>query len=295
MLDSLLVKRMARDVGFDDCGIAEAAAVNLTAYDRWIAHGDHAAMAYMERYRHLRSHPANLFPGTRTVVSLLLGYHADTRIPHIAQYAYGEDYHKRLKALLHTLAARLKGRYPTLEARPCVDTAPIPEKYWACQAGLGWQGRNTLLIHPRFGSFHNLGELLLTLPADHYDSPLPNGCPDDCHACLCACPNGALVASKGAATRLSAPRCTAYNTIESQAPCLPADLHTAGYAFGCDLCQLACPYNAHIPVRQPVSPGRAAALTSLPAADEPTFRHVTHGTAMQRISYRQWQRNVGRL
>ena len=297
-------------------------------------------MDFLVRHRDLRSHPANLLPGTRTVICVLLSYKSDSLIhtfthshihafPLVAQYAYPPDYHDRLRSLLHTLAARLREAYPGMECRPCVDSAPLPEKYWAVRAGLGWRGRNTLLVNPTFGTFCNLGELLVTLPADRYDTPLPNGCPDGCHACIKACPNGALqhtpsplrgtppnlggepkkpapahsspklgeVAQRagGVCSTLTADRCTAYHTIENRDPELPADLDTAGYAFGCDLCQLACPYNRTAPARYHLTPERRAELESLATADEEQFHRVTRGTPMSRIKYSQWLRNLAKL
>ena len=191
-LNSQFVKATALEVGFDACGLAEAAGVDpeyLADYDGWLARGGNAGMDFLVRHRDLRSHPANLLPGTRTVICVLLSYKSDSLIhtfthshihafPLVAQYAYPPDYHDRLRSLLHTLAARLREAYPGMECRPCVDSAPLPEKYWAVRAGLGWRGRNTLLVNPTFGTFCNLGELLVALPADRYDTPLPNGCPD---------------------------------------------------------------------------------------------------------------------
>ena len=215
-LNSQFVKATALDIGFDACGLAEAGPVDpdyLASYDGWLARGGNADMDFLVRHRDLRSHPANLRPGTRTVISVLLSYKSDaqfsmnvSRTPansqfSIAQYAYPPDYHDRLRHLLHTLAARLKEHYPDMECRPCVDSAPLPEKYWAIRAGLGWRGRNTLLVNPTFGTFCNLGELLVTLPADRYDTPLPNGCPPHCHACLTACPNGALTLTHSSVSR----------------------------------------------------------------------------------------------
>lgn len=304
-LSSAIVKRLAIDTGFDACGLAEAAPVDpdwLDTYDRWLALGGHAGMHYLQRHRDLRTHPANLLPGAKTVIVLLLAYKSDTLIPHIAQYAYGEDYHLRLRRLLRTLAARLADAYPGIGCRPCVDSAPIHEKYWAVQAGLGWRGRNTLLVNPRFGSFVNLAELLVTLPADRYDCPLthgpsgtPAGCPPGCHACQDACPNHALTTLDTPVSTLDAARCTAYNTIENRDPRLPDGLDTAGYAFGCDLCQLACPFNAQAPARSRLTPERRARLQSLATADEQQFKHLTLGTAIARINHSQWLRNLGKM
>jgi len=268
-------------------------------------------MRFLENHTDLRHDPRLLLPEAASVVSLLVGYKPSRRISSpalIAQYAYGPDYHERLKAMLHQLIARLADRYPGFEAKPCVDTVPISDKLWAARAGLGWIGRNTLLINPRFGSYCFLGELVTTAAADRYDSPLPDGC-GTCRRCIDACPNQALqprpagltaaasptvqpAAAPEGSTCLLAPSCTAYHTIENRSPHLPPSLHRAGYAFGCDCCQLVCPHNLHAPVRYQLTDQRKQELEALAAADPAQFARAAKHSALSRINYAQWQRNL---
>ena len=239
----------------------------------------------------------------------------------IAQYAYGEDYHERIKRMLYQLIAAIRQRYPDFEAKPCVDTVPISDKQWARRAGLGWIGRNTLLVNPSLGSYCNIGELVTSYPADRYDTPLENGC-GDCRACADACPNHALserransfdmpsqsmVTTEGSNKALThstiqafkhsqiplldANRCASYHTIENRAEALPPDIHLSGYAFGCDICQLVCPYNQTAAVRYTLTDERKSQLEALADADPAAFRRATKHTALSRIRHTQWLRN----
>ena len=253
-------------------------------------------MHYMEEHVPLRYDPTLLLPGARTVISVLLGYKPSSLMQgpvKIAQYAYGEDYHERLKRLLYQLLSALCARYPDLQGRPFVDTAPISDKYWAVQAGLGWRGKNTLLVNPLLGSYCYIGELVVTLPADAYDSPLPDGC-GTCDRCLKACPNQAIVASPlpAVGTQVDARRCASYHTIENRADTLPSNIKLSGYAFGCDCCQLTCPYNQTAAVRYTLTDERKAQLEALPDADPAAFRCATKHSALNRIKHPQWLRNL---
>ena len=300
-LSSSVVKAVAATVGFDACGLAEATALTPEEFhlDEWIAHGFHADMHYMEQYRDLRTDPRVLHPGARTVISVLLGYKPSRRMEgpaRIAQYAYGEDYHQRVKRMLYQLISSLRTHYPDFEARPCVDTAPISDKLWAARAGLGWIGRNTLLINPTLGSYCFIGELVTTSPADLYDKPIENLC-GNCHACVDACPNKALTHSSinelthSIIPLLNARRCASYHTIENRAETLPPEIHLSGYAFGCDCCQLVCPYNQAAPARFTLTDERKAQLEALADADPATFKHFAKHSALNRIRHSQWLRN----
>lgn len=300
-LSSSVVKAVAATVGFDACGLAEATALTPEEFhlDEWIAHGFHADMHYMEQYRDLRTDPRVLHPDARTVISVLLGYKPSRRMEgpaRIAQYAYGEDYHQRVKRMLYQLISSLRTHYPDFEARPCVDTAPISDKLWAARAGLGWIGHNTLLINPTLGSYCFIGELVTTSPADLYDKPIENRC-GNCHACVDACPNKALTHSSinelthSSIPLLNARRCASYHTIENRAETLPPEIHLSGYAFGCDCCQLVCPYNQAAPARFTLTDERKAQLEALADADPATFKHFAKHSALNRIRHSQWLRN----
>ncbi len=328
-LSSSFVKEAAIRVGFDACGIAVASPLTEEewGYEEWLRRGYQADMAYMEQHRDKRSDPSLLVPGARSVIVLLSGYKPSQTMQgrvsgaRIAQYAYGEDYHERIKRMLFQLIAAIRQRYPDFEAKPCVDTVPISDKQWARRAGLGWIGRNTLLVNPVLGSYCNIGELVSPSPADSYDTPIENRC-DDCRACVDACPNHALSESRAnsfalpsqsmvttedsnkALTNsqinelthssiplLDANRCASYHTVENRAETLPSDIRLSGYAFGCDICQLVCPFNQTAAVRYTLTDERKAQLEALADADPATFKHFAKHSALSRIRHTQWLRN----
>ena len=295
ILNSQFVKDAAHEVGFDACGIAEATALTDDELHLrpWLAEGCHAEMGYMAEHVDMRYDPRLLLPGARSVISVLLGYKPSQRMEgkaKIAQYAYGQDYHERMKEMLYRLIAAIRERYPDFDAKPCVDTVPISDRAWAVRAGLGWRGRNTLLVNPMLGSYCYIGELVTTFGADEYDSPIANGC-GDCHRCVEACPNGCLVPTEDGDYWNDARRCASYHTIENRAEVLPDNVQLSGYAFGCDCCQLVCPYNMAAEARYQLDDERKAQLESLAEADEATFKKATRHTALNRIKYAQWKRN----
>lgn len=294
-LDSQFLKRAALEVGFHACGVAEATPLTdeELGLRRWLADGDQADMHYMEEHVEMRHDPSLLVPGTRSVVSLLLGYKPSRTMGgnhRIAMYAYGDDYHVRIKQMLFQLISVIQQVYPDFTAMPCVDTVPIADKHWAVRAGLGWIGHNTLFVSPQLGSLCNIAELVTPFVFDRYDQPMENRC-GDCRRCIDACPNHALH-SVGDSFRLDARRCTAYHTIENRSEQLPDTLRRGGYVFGCDCCQLSCPYNEQAPVAVEVSGERMAELESLAQADEATFRQISRKKALSRIRYPQWRRNL---
>ena len=293
-IDSTLLKRLSAEVGFDGCGVAKAEALTEEEYPlhTWLAEGNHADMDYLQRHADMRRDPRLLVEGAQSVISLYRGYNPDRLMQgqhRVARYAYGDDYHSVIKQMLYQLIARLREYYPDFEAKPCCDTAPISDKHWAARAGLGFIGRHTLLVTPEWGSWVNLGELVTTATCTAYDTPLPHSPCSHCGLCVQACPNHALRADGPPA--LDARRCAAYHTIESRSDTIPASVDTSGYAFGCDLCQQACPCNAHALTR-PIPSERIATLEALSEASETDYRHATRHTALSRVHYPQWLRNV---
>lgn len=238
MLNSDEVKRIALEVGFDACGIARADALTDEEYPlrQWLARGWNGELDYMVRNVEKRMDPRQLLPGARSVICVASAYEPPDRgnTDGIAAYARHREYHKVVKEMLFRLRQQLG-----IEAKACCDTVPISDKHWAARAGLGWIGRNTLLVTPRWGSWVNLGELVTTMECDRYDIPLPSRC-TDCNLCVEACPNGAIAAD--GSPMINVRRCTAYYTTHNPRP-LPPDVDTRGYTLGCDICQLACPYN----------------------------------------------------
>lgn len=239
------IKAEALRLGFEACGIAEAATADTEVLflDRWLATGCQAGMQYMENYRNIRLNPNGLVEGARSVISVALNYYpAELRrpeLPHIAYYAYGEDYHTVVKDKLRLLWQFIVERIPTAaEARVFTDSAPLLERYWAWKAGLGWIGKNTNLIIPGKGSFFFLGEIVTTLELE-YDAPQADRC-GHCTRCLDACPTAALEPPR----HLDARKCLSYLTIEHKGE-MPEELASrlGNRLYGCDTCQIVCPWN----------------------------------------------------
>lgn len=236
MLSLADIKQAALAVGFDDCGVARADALAADEYPlrEWLRRGWHGDLGYMERNVDKRMDPRLLVPGAKSVVCCVSAYPPPETTEGVAAYARTREYHKVVKDMLFALCKQLG-----IEGKLCCDTVPISDKHWAARAGLGWIGRHTLLVTPRWGTWVNLGEIVTTEECDRYDSPTDSRC-HDCNLCVAACPNHAL--APDGAPMLDVRRCTAYYTTHRQRP-LPPDLDTRGYTQGCDLCQLACPFN----------------------------------------------------
>lgn len=244
------IVKAAQNVGFDDCRITTAEPLGEEAerYHAWLREGHHAGLRYLERNNDKRFAPAKLVEGAQTVIVCAVGYKSQLSEgypPHhdakIASYACNRDYHLTIKAMLHEMAQALQQDYPTLKGRAFVDSAPLNEKSLAVRAGLGWIGRQGLVISPTLGSWMHLGELVINLAADRYDSPFEGERCGTCRACIEQCPNGAILANRTIDTR----RCIACRTIEAgEGEPITLD----GWIFGCDLCQSCCPHNRHAPM-----------------------------------------------
>lgn len=249
MLDRSIIKKLAVAAGFDRCGVAPCRHLteNEAHFRGWLAEGYQASLGYMERNAEKRFDPRRLVEGARTVVVCAVSYKNRTGEGYppgyrakVASYACTEDYHTTIREMLGRLFGELKDRYPTLTGRAFVDTAPLAEKQWAVEAGLGWIGRQSLLVTPDFGTYVLLGELLLCDEAESYDAPLEGpGC-GNCTRCVDNCPTGAIVAPR----LIDAGRCISCHTIERE-PISAIDLD--GWIFGCDACQSCCPYNLRAP------------------------------------------------
>ena len=295
---------LARELGFDQVGVAGIDLGEDEAnLERWLAEERHGGMDYMARYGTLRSRPAALVPGTIRVVSLRMASLATdaaqaTRVledgekAYIARYALGRDYHKLIRGRLADLAARLTAEFGPFGYRVFVDSAPVMEKPLARNAGLGWIGKHTNLINERAGSFFMLGELFTDLPLEP-DRRAPDRC-GTCRACLPACPTGAITAPY----QLDARRCISYLTIEHHGP-IPEALRPAigNRIFGCDDCQLVCPWNKFARVAaEPDFRARhgldAPGLVDLFGWSEAEYLAKTEGSALRRLGFRRWLRNL---
>lgn len=240
------VRELALGCGLDDVGISSASAVEGVAerYREWLAMGYHGEMDYLARNFDKRMDPRLLVPGAKTVISGLLSYNLPpkyllTTPPKVARYALVRDYHKLLKSRLFTLLNRLRELYGGVEGRPFVDSAPFLDRYWAVLGGLGWIGKNGLLISPRWGSFVFIGALVVTLEVEPREGAMPARC-GRCTRCMDACPTKALLQP----ALLDARRCISYLTIEKKSPLTEGERALLdGWAYGCDACQMVCPWN----------------------------------------------------
>lgn len=284
------IKQQASNIGFDACGIAKVEQLCdfEQRYSQWLAMGYNADMYYMEQNVKKRSNPAMLYPEAQMVISLAVAYKPSfrqCRPPFVAQYAYSEDYHRKIKTMLFRLINTIQVDYPAFNAIPYVDTAPISDKMWAQRSGLGWIGKHTLLVNPRLGSWINIGELVCNATSE-YDEPMQNRC-GNCTRCVDACPNGAITQYG-----INANRCIAYHTIENKSDFLPDDIDLCGYVFGCDICQKVCPYNEQVEVKIDIDEARKEQLNTMCTADMALFKKMAKNTAMDRIKYSQLIRNI---
>lgn len=238
-----LVKTIAQELGFSFCGISRAARLHSEEpkLSSWLEAQHHGKMSYMENHFEMRLDPRLLVEGARSVVSLMYNYYPaeqqSSTAPKISKYAYGEDYHKVIKDKLHLLLERLREQIGDIAGRCFTDSAPILERAWAQQSGLGWIGKNGNLINPKRGSFYLLSELILDLELEP-DSPMPTDHCGTCTACIDACPTAAILPTKV----IAASQCISYLTIELKENLAPQAAHQ-DWVFGCDICQDVCPWN----------------------------------------------------
>ncbi|NIP72445.1 MAG: tRNA epoxyqueuosine(34) reductase QueG [Gammaproteobacteria bacterium] len=298
------IRRWGRELGFQQVGIADTdlreAEAGLLA---WLDRGFHGEMGYMARHGTRRSRPTELVPGTLRVISVRMDYWPEPAVApdavlgvpglgYVSRYALGRDYHKLMRKRLQRLAERITQRIGPFGYRAFVDSAPVLEKALAQRAGLGWVGKHTNLLSRDAGSWFFLGELYtdLPLPAD----PAGDEHCGTCRACIEACPTGAIVAPY----RLDARRCISYLTIELDGP-IPEDLRPllGNRIYGCDDCQLVCPWNRFArasaePDFLPRGGLDSPRLVELLAWGEQEFLHRTEGSPVRRIGHERWLRNI---
>lgn len=298
------IKRWAAELGFAETGISGIDLATDEAHLRdWLAAGLHGEMHYMARHGSKRSRPHELEPGTIRVISVRMDHMppgvrhawdvlADGDAGYVARYTLGRDYHKLMRGRLQKLAARIRARVGDFGYRAFVDSAPVLEKALARNAGLGWIGKHTLLLSNRAGSWFLLGELFTDLPLPT-DTPATAHC-GSCTRCIDICPTGAILGPG----RLDARRCIAYLTIELKGPIPEAMRAPMGNRiFGCDDCQLICPWNkfAKLSTEADFAPRHGldgARLIDLFGWSEATFLARTEGMAIRRTGYEGWLRNI---
>jgi epoxyqueuosine reductase len=299
------LKTVAQSLGFDTCGVAPAvSAPHEREYRQWLDKGFHGTMGYLSQQLLLKQHPENLLPGVRSVIAVSLNYNQPNEPeegqPRIARYALGRDYHKVLRGKLRKLASWIEEKHPGTKSRPCVDSAPIFERDYARLAGLGWFGKNTMLIDSKRGSWFFIG-LLLTTAEFETDEPSMGGC-GTCTRCIDACPTGAIVFDENH-WQVDARKCVSYLTIEHNGVIAP-ELAPAlkNWTFGCDVCQEVCPFNeprdnAPLRAQETREPDflthrewpSLAEMAELPYQE---WDELTRGSAVRRTGLEGLQRNA---
>ena len=288
------VKALALELGFDLVAVGPAGPPEHgAALRRWVEAGHAGTMGYLSRRLEERLDPARVLPGARAAVCVALNYYqgetTDASWRPIARYAWGRDYHDVIGPRLERLATHLTDAAGA-RSRGYVDTGPVLERDLAARAGLGWIGKNTMLLHPALGSWFFIG-VLLTTAALVADAPLADRC-GSCRACLDACPTGAFPAPYV----LDARRCISYLTIEHRGEIDPA-LHRgmAGWQFGCDVCQDVCPWNRKAPTTRHPELVPATAYPGAPAVasmDDASMREAFRGSALLRAKPAGLRRNA---
>ncbi len=313
------IKQKARELGFDACGVARVTklASHEAPFSRWLEQGFHGSMAYMERNFEKRLDPGQLFPGAQSVIVVAQNYFpsitrpltpehppekqgvrplADLSTFKISKYAWGKDYHYIIKEKLATLIQWLHAQAPGTASRAFVDSAPVLERAWAVEAGIGWTGKNTCLIIPKKGSFFFLGSVITTLALEPDEAFTKNHC-GNCTRCMEACPTGAIVAPGS----IDARKCLSYQTIENKEPIPPAlKEKNLGWIFGCDICQDICPHNRFAkphqePSLEPLRPMREWRNEQWRSMAKPDFKKelVKAGSPLARVKYEKLMDNAG--
>jgi epoxyqueuosine reductase len=297
------IKRRAREIGFDACGIAPATDhAELAFFREWLDRGYAGGMTYLERSAERRGDVRRVLPNAQTVIVTATVYNtdrpystesADPRQAQVARYAWGDDYHDVLTARLEDLVEWMRSVVPEpFDARAYVDTGPVQERVYAQHAGIGWIGKNSCVINTRLGSWIFLGEIICSLPLA-VDAPALDQC-GTCTLCLEACPTSALVAPGV----LDSTRCISYLTIEHRGD-IPESLGASvgSHVFGCDICQEVCPWNAVAPrsddpAWQPRAAWDRVDLTTLASRDDDELSDAMRGSAIRRAKVQGLRRNV---
>jgi len=297
--NTALLKRLAQEAGFSFCGISKAEFLEEEAprLEAWLSNNLHGSMQWMGNHFDKRLDPRILVPGAKSVVSLMYNYYTrekqkDITAPKISKYALGEDYHKVIKDKLHKLLEALSAEIGLIEGRVFVDSAPVMERAWAAKSGIGWIGKNTLLIHKGSGSFFFLAQIISDLDLEE-DVPIKDYC-GTCTACIDACPTEAILPGRS----IDSNKCISYLTIELKEQ-IPVDFNNKmdNWAFGCDICQDVCPWNRFsTPHAEPKFEPNPV-LLNLTKQDwqemnEIMFNQIFKHSAVQRTKFKGLKRNI---
>ncbi len=300
MIDKKVIINAAKSVGFDIVGVvaAEALVEERKRFEQWLLDGNNSTLAYLERNVDKRFDMRLLVEGARSVVICAVSYlspygrgYDEACNTKVASYALARDYHMSIKEMLCALAEELKLHNPKLQYRAFTDSAPVAEKSLAVRAGLGWIGRQSLLINPHFGSMLHLGELVIDDVVDEYDLPMNGvGC-GSCRRCVESCPNRAILDNCTIDTR----RCISCRTIEREG--CDESITLDGWIFGCDACQTCCPFNHHAPLHtnrrfDPLFDPKAMDAATWRSLTEEEFLSMAGDTAMMRSGLERIRGNI---
>jgi epoxyqueuosine reductase len=294
-----LIKRKAYELGFEEVGIARAEFLNDEAkkLELWLNQGKHGNMSYMANHFDLRTDPSKLVHGAKSVISLSYNYYTDAKqedpaAPKISKYAYGRDYHKVIRKKLKTLVQFIQEEIGEMAGRGFVDSAPVMERVWAQKSGLGWIGKNSLMLTKGKGSYFFLAELILDLDL-MYDGPAKDYC-GSCTKCIDACPTDAIYAPY----QVDGSKCISYLTIELKDK-LPIEFKDKmdNWMYGCDICQEVCPINARASQHQEADFDPKAALLAKDRSEweeisEEIFEKLFEGSAVKRTKFEGLKRNI---
>jgi len=297
---SRLIKEKARELGFDSVGIVRAGFLEDYApvLENWLKEGRHGKMAYMENHFDKRLDPRKLVPGAKSLIVLSHNYYPPAKQKddtyRIAKYAYGKDYHFVLKKKMHALVNYIREKTGEFSYRVFTDSAPVSERVWAQKAGLGWIGKNSLLLQPDKGSFFFLAEIISDLDLA-YDDPFPFDRCGRCTRCIDACPTEAILPGR----MIDARKCISYLTIELRDEVLPGEFKGKmnDWIFGCDICQDVCPWNGFSLAGNEPDFFPSEELLEMTKADweqltEPVFKKLFKHSAVQRTGYKGLMRNI---
>jgi len=295
------IRSMAIEEGFLLANFARAEEMKpeQEKLKQWLGLGYHGTMDYMENHFEKRTDPTKLVPGTKSIISLAYNYHTDIKqsdpeAPRISSYAYGRDYHKVVKSKMKKLAMRISDQFGDFSHRSFVDSAPVLERDWARRSGLGWAGKNTMIINPMKGSRFFLSEMFVDFELV-YDDAIKDYC-GTCTRCIDACPTDSIFEE---GYRMDASRCISYLTIELKDEEIPEEFkgQMENWVFGCDICQDVCPWNRFSKQHHEADFEASDALLSMKKEDwdnidQESFDELFFGTAVKRTGLKGLKRNI---
>jgi epoxyqueuosine reductase len=297
---SLQIKKKAQEVGFDICGIAKNRALTERepVLKAWLKAGMNDKMGYLSREPEKRYNPDLIFPGTKSLIVTGISYYSEnkqkgTDVPVLSRYTYGRDYHDVIIPKLEKILDFVRTKVPEAEGKTFCDTGFLHEKSWISEAGLGWQGRHSIMISKEIGSFFFIGILMLNIELDCDDTLKGEYC-GDCRLCIDSCPTGAINDNR----TIDARKCISNRTIENRGP-IPEEIipKMGGRVYGCDLCQEVCPWNKKVKSNSHPELTINEKVANMSRKDwlsltEDEFNELFHNTALVRIKYADFKRNI---